>query len=239
MRIDAHHSWNERHPLEIFKTILQRNRFDGSIAVAETFLPLPHILRIDLADPNLRALLDECRRQPQCLGVCHKMREYNLRNVFPGLFELAHRRLPLDLEVCASQLPLVPQIAGSYPTLRIAIDHLGRPPIPGPLDEWARDLEAAARHPNVYCKASSLTTLGPPPWKAGELRPAVQHALGVFGSNRVMFGSDWPNCLPAASWKETLAAFTQCIGPLPMETREELLGGTAERFYQLANGTKA
>ncbi len=239
MRIDAHHSWNDRHPLEIFQTILQRNRFDAAIAVAEAFLPRPHILRVDLGDPDLPRLLDECQRQPLCCGVCHRLTEYNLRGVFPGLFELAHRRLPLDLELCAPQLPLVPDIAAGYPTLRIVIDHLGRPPISAPLDHWARDLERAARHPNVFCKASSLTTLGPPPWKAPELRPAVQHALAVFGSHRLMFGSDWPNCLPAASWKETLAAFTQTIGALPTETREELLGGTAQRFYQIANGTPA
>ncbi len=239
MRIDAHHSWNERHPFEIFKTILQRNRFDGSVAVTETFLPVPHILRVDLSDPDLPRLLEECQRRPMCRAVCHKLKECHLRGVFPGLFELAHRRLPLDLEVCATQLSLVPQIAASYPTLRIVIDHLGRPPIPGPLDNWARNIEEAASHPNVFCKASSLTTLAPPPWKAPQLRPAVQHALAVFGPGRLMFGSDWPNCLPAASWKETLAAFTQSIGALPTETREELLGGTAQRFYQLANGTAA
>jgi len=35
------------------------------------------------------------------------------------------------------------------------------------------------------------------------------------------------------TWKATLAAFTQSIGAQPIEVREELLGGTAERFYQL------
>ncbi len=207
--------------------------------MTEESLPAPHIVRVDLADPDLRQRLEEYQRQASCRGVCYRMRESSLRNIFPGLFELAHRRLSLDLEICASALPLVPEIAGRYPTLRIAIDHLGRPPIPEPMAGWARDLEQAARHPNVYCKASSLTTLGHVPWKAAELRPAVQYAIQVFGCNRVMFGSDWPNCLPAASWKETLAAFTQCIGPQSIETREELLGGTAQRFYQLSNGTAA
>jgi predicted TIM-barrel fold metal-dependent hydrolase len=46
-----------------------------------------------------------------------------------------------------------------------------------------------------------------------------------------MFGSDWPNTLPEYTWKAALALFTQSIGAQTIETREQLLGGTAARFY--------
>ena len=48
-----------------------------------------------------------------------------------------------------------------------------------------------------------------------------------------MFGSDWPSYLPDGTFKESLAAFTQSIGALPLEMREQLLGGTAERAYDI------
>jgi predicted TIM-barrel fold metal-dependent hydrolase len=48
-----------------------------------------------------------------------------------------------------------------------------------------------------------------------------------------MFGSDWPAGLPDTAWKASLAAFTQAIGAQTIDVREELLGGTAERFYGL------
>jgi L-fuconolactonase len=48
-----------------------------------------------------------------------------------------------------------------------------------------------------------------------------------------MFGSDWPVCLLAGSYKQVVAALTQCLGPLPMDTREKILGGTATMFYRL------
>ena len=48
-----------------------------------------------------------------------------------------------------------------------------------------------------------------------------------------MFGSDWPVCLLAGSWKEVLAAFTQSIGPQRIESRERLLGGAAQEFYRI------
>jgi L-fuconolactonase len=54
-----------------------------------------------------------------------------------------------------------------------------------------------------------------------------------------MYGSDWPSYLPEGTWKEALAAFTQAIGAQTIETREQLLGGTAARFYRLAVGDAA
>ena len=80
-------------------------------------------------------------------------------------------------------------------------------------------------------KASGLITQFPQPWKAGRFLPYVRHALNCFGPGRLMFGSDWPACLPVSTWKETLAAFTQAIGAQSVEAREEMLGGVACRFY--------
>jgi L-fuconolactonase len=70
-------------------------------------------------------------------------------------------------------------------------------------------------------------------WKAEDLKPYVQHVLRLFGPDRLMFGSDWPVCLLAGSWKEVLAAFTQAIGAQPIEIRSRLLGETAQKFYKL------
>jgi len=78
---------------------------------------------------------------------------------------------------------------------------------------------------------------GPPRsgiWKAEDLRPYVRHALAVFGPGRLMFGSGWPEGLPEHTWKESLAVFTQSIGAQTIEVREQLLGGTAARFYGIA-----
>jgi L-fuconolactonase len=152
-----------------------------------------------------------------------------------GLDELARRGLPLDLEFQPGHLPLVQRIAEQAPTLRIAIDHLARPPFDaGPTTEWVRGIEAAARLPNVFCKVSGLLTGQRTPWTAAPLRPFIEHLLSVFDPSRLMFGSEWPACLPAATWKETLAAFTQSIGARSIEVREQLLGGTAASFYGLA-----
>jgi L-fuconolactonase len=93
-------------------------------------------------------------------------------------------------------------------------------------------MEAAAGLPQVFCKISGLLTeVERLPWSAAPMRPFVQHALAVFGPERLMFGSEWPVRLPDVTWKESLAAFTQALGANSMEAREQLLGETARRFY--------
>ena len=56
----------------------------------------------------------------------------------------------------------------------------------------------------------------------------------IFGEDKLVFGSDWPNGLPQHTWKSALAVFTQAIGAQPIDVREQLLGGTAARVYRLA-----
>ncbi len=216
---------------------MERNRFEGSILLAAEDLALPAVsltfiqgvvVRMDLAAPRLGHRLDELQRDPRFRGVCGRV----ANEVPPGLHELARRAIPLDLDIEARHLTTIVRIADQAPELRMVIDHLARPPYGQAWsDPWARGMEEAARLPQVCVKASGLLTDAPSPWQAETFRPWVRHALALFGPRRLMFGSDWPSSLPRASWKESLAAFTQSLGALPTEVREELLGGAAERFY--------
>ena len=231
MRIDSHVLYSQPHPPGHLQAILARNRFDGAILVGPMPpLPLdhPHIAGLVVPIGRLAGYLEH----PKLRGVCCSLAD----GIPADLGELARRGLPLDLELQPCHLPLVRRIAELAPTLRIAIDHLARPPFgSGPATEWLRGMEAAARLPNVFCKVSGLLTGQPIPWAVAPLRPFVQHVLSVFGPHRLMFGSEWPACLPAATWKETLAAFTQSIGARSIEVREQLLGGTAATFYGLVS----
>jgi L-fuconolactonase len=118
----------------------------------------------------------------------------------------------------------------------MVIDHIAKPLIAAhTMDPWARDMEVAARIPGMHCKVSGMITEADhAAWKSEDLRPYVQHVLGQFGPDRLMFGSDWPVCRLAGSWKQVLAAFTQACGALPQAEREKILGGTAMRFYGLS-----
>jgi len=208
LRIDSHHSFSAQYPLAHLETILTRNRFQGSVLVG-ALAPTPDFVRGIVVPTS--AWRDELARHPKFRGI--------LAAAAQGLpwDELEARRVPVDF---AGPLAEVPELAARHPRLPIAIDHLGAPAADG----WPHLMEAAAQCPLVCCKLSGLARFPEP-------RPFVQHALRLFGPARLMFGSDWPNGLPGCTWKASLALFTQSIGAQSMETREELLGGTAARFY--------
>ncbi len=242
---------------EQLEPILKRNRFDGSVVVqANTVIeetnwllelaeahPFIHgvVGWVDLTDGHLGDELDRLQRHAKFKGVRHPVHDESdvdwlvREDVLRGLAELARRDIPYDLLLRPPHLPLVPVVAERIPGLRMVIDHIAKPPIAsGKVDGWAQDMEFAARLPQVYCKLSGMITEDDPAgWNADRLRPFVAHVFKLFGPERLMFGSDWPVCLMAGSWKEVLAAFTQAVGPLAQNTREQILGGTAAKFYGL------
>jgi len=237
--------------------ILDRNRFDGSVVVqANVVLEETRWLLelaeqhefirgvvgwVDLTDPQLGATLDELQRHPKFKGVRHLVHDepdvnWLLReDVLRGLRELARRGIPYDLLLRPPHLPLVSRLAERIPDLRMVIDHIAKPPIAEQrMDGWAEQMETAAGIPHLHCKLSGMITEDDPRgWSAERLRPYVQHVFTLFRPDRLMFGSDWPVCTLAGTWKEVLAAFTQAVGPQSIEVREKLLGGTAASFYRL------
>ena len=239
--------------------VLARNRFDGSIVVQAATVPGEVAWLLELADhhefirgvvgwvdltaPDLPRRLDELQKRAKFRGVRHLVHDeaderWLLRaEVIRGLQELERRDLPYDLLLRPPHLALVPALAERLPKLRMVIDHIAKPRIAeGRMDGWAEAMERVAQIPQVYAKLSGMITEADHKnWNAEQLKPYVQHVFGLFGPDRLMFGSDWPVCLQAGSWKEVLAAFTQSLGPQPVEVRAKLLGETAAAFYRIPN----
>jgi L-fuconolactonase len=57
--------------------------------------------------------------------------------------------------------------------------------------------------------------------------------LDAFGPARVMFGSDWPVCLLAASYADVTSAARELTAALTREEQAVVFGGTAARVYGL------
>ncbi|GAA2806979.1 amidohydrolase family protein [Nonomuraea dietziae] len=65
-------------------------------------------------------------------------------------------------------------------------------------------------------------------WTVEDLRPYVEHAVEVFGPDRLMFGSDWPVLLLAADYQTVFTVYSALLGATD---RGKVLGGNAARFY--------
>jgi L-fuconolactonase len=237
--------------------ILARNKFDGAVLVQATtdagevgwLLGLaaenPFILGVvgwvDLTDAHVGEVLDRLQGHPAFKGVRHPVHDepddrWLLRpDVIRGLRELERRQIPFDLLFRPRHLSLIPELAEHVPDLCMVIDHIAKPDIGSHMWEpWAEDIRRSAEFSQIYVKISGMVTeTGSKSWTSQELSPYVRHVLDRFGPDRCMFGSDWPVCLLAGTWKEVLAAFTQAHGPLPQEVRSKILGDTAAKFYDL------
>ncbi len=163
-------------------------------------------------------------------------------DVRDGLLRLGAAGLAFDLVVRADQLRECARLAAALPSVRFALDHLAKPPIrsrqPQP---WQDDLALLARCPNVTAKLSGLVTEADwGGWTAGDLRPYVRTALVLFGAERLMFGSDWPVCLLAASYGGVLDTMRDLLRDLLPDGddagRAAIFGGTAATFYRLDAG---
>ena len=152
-----------------------------------------------------------------------------------GLRAVADAGLVYDLLTLPRQLPAAIEAARALPGLTFVLDHLSKPPIAsGALQPWATLVRELAALPNVSCKLSGMVTeAGRPGWTVAGLRPYAEVILDAFGPSRVMFGSDWPVCLLAASYAQVVSAAQELAAGLDQDEQAEVFGGTAARVYRL------
>jgi L-fuconolactonase len=196
---------------------------------------------VDLLDPGVTNQIEELSAHPKFKGVRHLVESEPADDwltqpvVLKGLRQLAEHNLSYDLLVHTRHLPHVRTVAEHCPDLRLVIDHMAKPPIArGEFKEWSEQLGPLASFKNVHCKLSGLVTQANwTAWQTDDLRPYVNYALQVFGPERMMFGSDHPVCLLAASYERVLETFLEILKDLDDEERTRILAQNATDFYQL------
>jgi L-fuconolactonase len=156
-------------------------------------------------------------------------------DVLAGLRALANDDLPYDLLVRPHQLPAAVELSRRLPGLRLVLDHAGKPDLAsGDIEGWSRDARTLARSEQVVCKVSGLVTEADHQrWSIADLRPAWDTVLDAFGPRRLLFGSDWPVCLLAASWERWAATIAELVAPLSPDEADAVLRTTATAIYRL------
>jgi len=152
-----------------------------------------------------------------------------------GIAAVGAAGLVYDLLIRPRELPSALATVRAHPDVAFVIDHMAKPPIRvGEIEPWLSLIRPFGELENVACKVSGLVTEADwGSWRLADLQPFVDAAIEVFGPDRLMFGSDWPVCLVAASYDEVLgAARSATVGLSPSE-RDQLYGETARRVYGL------
>jgi L-fuconolactonase len=152
---------------------------------------------LPLTDPAAvaEALADPARTD-HLVGVRHLVHDepdpgfLDRPEVARSLDLLVEAGLPLDVpDAFERHMSQVVRVAARHPGLTVVLDHLGKPPLgdAAAMGRWREQIAAIAAAENTVAKLSGLATSGD-----GDFVEAADHALTLFGPERLMIGSDWP-----------------------------------------------
>jgi L-fuconolactonase len=197
---------------------------------------------LDLSSAKLPERLAHFSRFTKLRGLRHIVQSetddrFMLREDFcRGVARLKDFDLTFDILIYPRQLPAAIEIVNQFPQQKFVLDHTAKPSIrTGNIDRWAEQIRVLAGSPNVYCKVSGLVTEANwTNWRPAEFEPYLDVAFNLFGPDRVIFGSDWPVCLLAATYRQVRELVEQYIVRLPSQVREKIFGLNAIEFYGLA-----
>lgn len=128
------------------------------------------------------------------------------------------------------------KVVRSNPGVKFVIDHLAKPDVKsGETRDWFDGMEKLAGFPNVQCKLSGMVTEADPQnWKPNHFLQYVGHVVRKFGSNRIMFGSDWPVCRMAnTDFEGVYNLLDKLLEQLDFEEKRKVFETNAINFYNL------
>ncbi len=198
---------------------------------------------LDMGNPGFPRLFEQYRQKPAFVGIRPMLHDLSddawvaQPLVLENLKLLAAHDFPFDFLVRPQHLPHVLHVLEQVPNLRAVIDHIAKPLIEDQVFEpWGAHISAIARHDSVYCKLSGMVTEADHAnWTPDDLKSYVDHAVACFGTERVMFGSDWPVCTLAASYDAVIGSLEEILAPqLDAASLAQVFGGNAARFYGIS-----
>ena len=237
--------------------LLQKNSFDGCIAVqarqseeetdfliglADTNPFIKGVVGwIDLRDENIEERLNHYAQFKVVKGFRHVLQgepdlDFMLQPAFlRGIAALKIHNFVYDILIFPKQLPNACKLVALFPKQTFVLDHIAKPDIKnGDTAAWEKDIKALSAFPNVYCKISGMVTEAD--WSKPE--PAIftkyiHHILDCFGSERVMFGSDWPVCQVAAAYDRVVEIVEHNTRHLSAIEKKMLWGQTCAQVYKV------
>ncbi len=235
---------------------LARNDMDGVIAVqaeqsevetlflielAKTHPIIKGVIGwVDLQAPNVGERLDYFMPNAIIRGYRHIAQSepddfFYGEDFRRGLTAVFERGYAYDLLVFPRQLKATVDLVNAFPGERFVLDHCGKPEIKNKkLDDWKQQIKELGAHPNVYCKLSGLFTEAEwKSWSAGDFYPYLDVVFDVFGTDRLMFGTDWPVMLLSGmyvQWKSLLEKYMENMNE---EVKDNVFGWNAMRMYQI------
>jgi L-fuconolactonase len=155
-----------------------------------------------------------------------------------GLKALSHAGLTLDTaNPDPALISAIVIVADKVPELRIVIDHLPHaevPTEPVARRQYNSNLSLLGKRPNIFVKLSEI------PEQKGQSVPKdpafykekLDAIWEIFGENRILYGSDWPNSGHLASYADTLSIVRGYMSAKTPSARQKLFWKNSIAAYK-------
>lgn len=196
---------------------------------------------VDLQSPEISERLDYYSQFTSLKGFRHILQAEAQRDLclhkdfLRGIALLEQFGFTYDILVLPDQLKYIPELAARFPNQRFVLDHIAKPMIKtAEINTWKKDIEQVALQDNVFCKISGMVTEADlKNWKTADFIPYLDVVVKAFGTERVMYGSDWPVCLAAGSYAAVFKLVKDYFNGFSEQEQELFFNGNATGFYRL------
>lgn len=156
-------------------------------------------------------------------------------NVVRNIHRIGEAGLTFDILTRPPQLAAAVEMVKMSPNNNFVLDHISKPYMAkGEMQPWADKLRELASFENVVIKVSGLFTEADwKNWKTEDFWPYLDHVTNLFTPARMMFGSDWPVCLLAATYRQSIDLMEQFTKSFSSSEQKDFWAGTANRTYNL------
>ncbi|HVM89784.1 MAG TPA: amidohydrolase family protein [Puia sp.] len=195
---------------------------------------------VDLCAANVEEKLQEFSEHTIIKGYRHIVQaepdDFLLRGDFQrGVTALKNYNYTYDILIYPKQLKSTLEFVSRFPDLKLIIDHCAKPDIKNKkIDEWRSLMQEIAKNKNVFCKVSGLFTEAKwKEWSPADFYPYLDVVFNAFGTDRLMFGSDWPVILVSGMYVQWKSLLEKYMENFKAEEKEKFFGLNAMGFYNL------
>ncbi len=223
---------------------MEEARWVQSIAVGNPMWPAAQVAFCDLASESteadlvslselptvrgIRQIVGRSAKEDSATGTNRLLEDPNFEK---GLRMAAGFGLSFDLQLIPELMHRSAELFGRIGDLPVALCHCGSPGdwSANGLRSWKRSLRNLAALPQFHCKLSGLGMFRVG-WTTEDIRPIVETCLELFGSERCMFGSNFPVDSLRSSYGAIMSAYEDIVPP---GDHDAVFGANAARFYRI------
>lgn len=195
---------------------------------------------IDLQKENIEERLNYFSQYSEIKGWRHIVQTEPVdfllgKNFQRGIRALQPYDFTYDILIYHQQLNEAIEFVSKFPEQKFVIDHCAKPDIKNKnIEQWKTGMKEMAKHPNVYCKLSGLLTEAAwKEWSPADFYPYLDVVFNAFGTDRLLYGSDWPVILLSGIYVQWKSLLEKYMEQFDEESREKVFGKNAIEFYKL------